>query len=464
MQRPTVSVIIPSWNRKELLKRAIDSVLKQEDVSLEILVCDDGSTDGGVEMVSSWPDSRVRLITGQHSGRPAVPRNRGIKAASGEWIAFLDDDDVWLPGKLHAQIAFAKEKGYKAVTTNALRSKPGEELSDYHTQHIPECCDFKTLLSVNYVITSSVIVESEFFKKVEGFPEDVSLTAYEDYALWLRISSISPFGYINKPYIIYTDLPTQSIRRLNNNEKKTQFKVCCNWISWAKLRGFRRNRLQVTKKMLKIILPGRIIDVLYKFKQYLINYILRKKHNEFPIDKFPNQLHLGCGNVKLPGFCNVDIVSTEATDIIDDISKLEKFPKNYAQEIYACHVLEHFAHAAIHDILRRWYDVLKPGGILRISVPDIDRIVKIYINNWQHFQTPGNTPWIGLIYGGQSSPYDFHKTGFNFCWLKFLLEKTGFHSVAEYPHEPHFAGNVNDASLAHVPFTEFLSLNILCYK
>ena len=182
------------------------------------------------------------------------------------------------------------------------------------------------------------------------------------------------------------------------------------------------------------------------------------------INKYPLKLHLGCGPVRLEGFCNVDIVPTPATDILDDVLTLKRFPDNYAEEIYACHVLEHFSHSEIPEILNRWYAVLKPGACLRISVPDIDRIVKIYTSNWEHFQTPGNSPWIGLLYGGQGSPYDFHKTGFNFCWLKYLMTNAGFKSIAEYPHEPHFAGIVQDASLASAPFGEFLSLNIQGYK
>jgi glycosyltransferase involved in cell wall biosynthesis len=73
--QPTVSVIIPTWNRKDMLKRAIENVLAQEGVSLEVLVCGDGSTDGSVEMVESWQDPRVRLISGPRAGRPAIPRN-----------------------------------------------------------------------------------------------------------------------------------------------------------------------------------------------------------------------------------------------------------------------------------------------------------------------------------------------------------------------------------------------------
>lgn len=110
-------------------------------------------------------------------------------------------------------------------------------------------------------------------------------------------------------------------------------------------------------------------------------------------------LYLGCGNIRLPGFLNVDILESHAVDLRDDISRLEKIPNNSIDLIYACHVLEHFSHADAIKVLQRWFEVLKPGGEMRVSVPDIDRIVDIYKRNWEHFQTPGNSPWIGLIYG-----------------------------------------------------------------
>ena len=181
-----------------------------------------------------------------------------------------------------------------------------------------------------------------------------------------------------------------------------------------------------------------------------------------PVDA--KRLHLGCGNIRLPNFCNVDILETQAVDVISDISKLDNFSDDSIEVIYACHVLEHFSHDDARKVLRRWFDVLKPNGELRISVPDIDRIVKIYHENWKHFQTPGNSPWIGLLYGGQGDPYDFHNTGFNFCWMCHLLGEIGYVNIAEYPHEPHFIPGVMDASLAKEPFGKFLSLNVVAHK
>jgi len=173
------------------------------------------------------------------------------------------------------------------------------------------------------------------------------------------------------------------------------------------------------------------------------------------------RLHLGCGTVRLPGFCNVDALPGPTVDVVADITRLDGFPDGCADLIYACHVLEHFAHDDIPPIFARWRRLLRPGGELRISVPDIDRIVRIYSDNWQHFQTPGHAPWIGLIYGGQKDAYDFHKTGFNFCWLAHLLREAGFEDPREYPHTPHFVPGTVDASLAHEPFGVFLSLNVV---
>lgn len=176
------------------------------------------------------------------------------------------------------------------------------------------------------------------------------------------------------------------------------------------------------------------------------------------------KLHLGCGDISIPGFVNVDALMTVATNLVSDITKLPEIEDGTVSEIYACHVLEHFSHDEVPVILARWYEVLKPGGLLRISVPDIDRIVKIYIANWKHFQTDGNAPWIGLIYGGQKDQYDFHKTGFNAVWLTKLLRDAGFMNIGEYPHEPHFCAGIVDNSLAKAPFEDFLSLNMLAVK
>jgi predicted SAM-dependent methyltransferase len=205
-------------------------------------------------------------------------------------------------------------------------------------------------------------------------------------------------------------------------------------------------------------LPGGVTEPGFKYVHAL------KKRLARPGTHTPRKLHLGCGEIHIEGYCNIDIDPLPTVDIVDDILSLRKFPENYAEQIYACHVLEHLGHAEVPKALGRWLAVLVPGGELRVSVPDIDRIVKIYSDNWVHFQTRGNSPWIGLLYGGQLDEYDYHKTGFNFCWTSMLLEEAGFVEIEEYPHEPHFIPGVTDGSLAREPFGKFLSLNIKARK
>src|SRR5207237_4177688 len=105
MSRPLVSAVIPVFNRVRSIGAAIDSALAQDMKELEVLVVDDGSTDATREVVGGHPDPRVRLIARERRGGAAAARNAGIAAAAGDYIAFLDSDDVWLPGKLAWQPA-----------------------------------------------------------------------------------------------------------------------------------------------------------------------------------------------------------------------------------------------------------------------------------------------------------------------------------------------------------------------
>jgi teichuronic acid biosynthesis glycosyltransferase TuaG len=226
----TISVIIPTWNRAATLAEAIQSVLAQTYPILEILVCDDGSTDHSQTLVEGFEDERVKWVAGPASGGPATPRNRGLALSKGDWLAFLDSDDQWHPEKLAQQMQFIKQTHLRALCSNGYRCIPGQPPTLFHapdrlsTYGISDILTFETLLHINYVICSSALLHRSLIADAHGFPEHPSLRAVEDYALWLRIAASVPFGYVSAPLVNYRDTPTESIRK-SDNEATQQRKL-----------------------------------------------------------------------------------------------------------------------------------------------------------------------------------------------------------------------------------------------
>lgn len=206
-----ISVIIPTFNRKEVLPRAINSVLKQKGVPLELIIVDDGSTE---KQDTGWrraddekqnslrpPLPAIRFLRLEENKGPAAARNVGIKEAKGEWIAFLDSDDEWKPGKLKAQLDFfEKNPDYEICQTeeiwvrNGVRVNPMKKHKKYAGWIFREC------LPLCIVSPSAVMMRRKLFDAVGLFDE--ALPACEDYDLWLRIASRYPIGLIEKPCLI----------------------------------------------------------------------------------------------------------------------------------------------------------------------------------------------------------------------------------------------------------------------
>lgn len=107
-----VSIIMPSWNTGKYIAQSIDSVLKQTYPNWELIIVDDCSTDNTDEVISNYTDKRIRYLKNSNNSGAALTRNRALREAQGEWIAFLDSDDLWLPPKLEHQIAFMEQNHY----------------------------------------------------------------------------------------------------------------------------------------------------------------------------------------------------------------------------------------------------------------------------------------------------------------------------------------------------------------
>jgi glycosyltransferase involved in cell wall biosynthesis len=196
---PSISVIIPTYNRAGKLKEAIDSVLAQDYDDFELIVVDDGSTDDTLQILKAY-GAKVKVIRQRNQGVSAA-RNRGIAAASGGLMAFLDSDDLWLPGKLTTQIDFFKKTPDALICQteeiwirNGVRVNPKERHRKYSGMI------FEQSLALCLVSPSAVMVRRGLFEKFGLFDE--SLPACEDYDMWLRVSCRCPVYLINKPLII----------------------------------------------------------------------------------------------------------------------------------------------------------------------------------------------------------------------------------------------------------------------
>jgi glycosyltransferase involved in cell wall biosynthesis len=196
-----ISVIIPTFNRAKLLVEAVDSVLAQRDVpeEVEIIVVDDGSTDNTCEVLETLA-GKICCIRQEHSGVSRA-RNLGISKAGGEWIAFLDSDDLWLPGKLCAQMKFFSYRPEMLLCqTDEIWMRNGKRINPrkYHRKPSGHC--FPLLLERCLVSPSSVVVHRTLFDLVGPFDE--SLPACEDYDLWLRVGCRFPLGLVEKPLVV----------------------------------------------------------------------------------------------------------------------------------------------------------------------------------------------------------------------------------------------------------------------
>ncbi len=195
--QPDISVIIPTYNRAHILPRALDSVLAQTQLPIEIIVVNDGSTDGTKSVLSNYPG--LKIIDQQHSGVSAA-RNIGLEHTNGEWIAFLDSDDEWLPEKLEQQWAAICNDDKLICHTEEIWIRNGKRVNPMkkhqkYGEYIYEKC-----LPLCVISPSSVMIHQSVFNDIGVFDE--SLEVCEDYDLWLRICSKYSTLFISEPLIV----------------------------------------------------------------------------------------------------------------------------------------------------------------------------------------------------------------------------------------------------------------------
>jgi glycosyltransferase involved in cell wall biosynthesis len=237
----TISVVIPCYNAERYIVATIESVLAQEQAGLEIIVVDDGSSDRSVELVrATFPQVRVEQ---QPNQGVAAARNNGIRVASGEWIAFVDADDIWLPGKLAAQLEQLAANpqcrmnycAWQVWTNDAPRPTPAylaelaQAVGDSARWDGPSGWIYPELLLDCVVWTSTVLAHRSLFDEIGNF--DPTLRVGEDYDLWLRASRVTPILRVARPYALYRIHPASIThsRPTENHRAKVIGRAMSQW-------------------------------------------------------------------------------------------------------------------------------------------------------------------------------------------------------------------------------------------
>jgi len=195
-----ISVIIPTFNRAQEVDRALQSVFKQSFKPHEIIVVDDGSTDETAKLIKQCYTGSVRYVYQSNSGVSRA-RNRGVSCAQGNWIAFLDSDDEWLPEKLLRQISSLSENpSISFCHTDEIWIRHGKRINPMHKHRKQGGWIYEKCLPLCVISPSSVLIKKDIFETLGGFDE--SLPACEDYDYWLRYCCRYPVLFVEEPLLI----------------------------------------------------------------------------------------------------------------------------------------------------------------------------------------------------------------------------------------------------------------------
>ena len=237
-----VSVIVPTYNRAHLVTETIDSILAQTFKDFELIVVDNESSDNTEEVIKSYTDRRIRYFRHQNNGLVAVNRNYGISKANGEYIAFCDDDDLWMPEKLERQVKLLdpnKELGL-VYSDSYIMDENGNLERDtlLSSSRLFRGNVFDKLFQMNCIPMLTVMIRREVLSRVGGF--DPKYIIAQDYDLWLRIADHYPIDFTKEPLAKYR-IHSGSVSRNQELAANEGFRLTEYWLDKkANLeRGFR---------------------------------------------------------------------------------------------------------------------------------------------------------------------------------------------------------------------------------
>lgn len=207
-----VSVVIPVYNREELIRTCIESVLQQTLKNLEVIVVDDCSTDKTVEVVNSIQDPRVLpCVCLEKNSGANYARNKGVSLATGTYIAFQDSDDVWLFDKLQKQLEYLEQGGFDFVFCGMERIDPFRGLKEYFPQYkFDERKEIqKQILYENCISSQCMFITKEMFETIKF---DNEIRRFQDWDFAIRASRVAKIGYLNEALVI-SEIQENSISR-----------------------------------------------------------------------------------------------------------------------------------------------------------------------------------------------------------------------------------------------------------
>lgn len=229
---PLFSVVIPTFDRAAKLRRALESLAAQTCADFEVLVCDDGSKDQSREVAAQFADSlELSYLWEENWGGPARPRNRGVAAARGEWVCFLDADDWWYPNKLETVLPRLGEADFIyhdfAIEGDSGPRKIGKRSRQLHP---PAFADLMTVGCS--IVTSSVCVKRSLLEEAGGFAEEKELVAIEDFDLWLRIARLTErFLHLPLPLGVYW-VDDANISSFSQKYIDRESRVCSRYLAY----------------------------------------------------------------------------------------------------------------------------------------------------------------------------------------------------------------------------------------
>ena len=207
MSAPKVSVLLPVFNADRYLRLAIDSILAQTFTDFELIIINDGSTDGSRQILESYVDPRIQLIHQANAGLP-ISLNRAIKLARGQYLARQDADDVSLPSRLSEQVHFLDAHPHCALLGTAAQIIEEDTLSQRTLSHPTDNGEIQIkLLFYNCFVHSSVMLRKTALDQSGLYPEDPNKFPPEDYDLWLRIAQHGNVNNLQKVLLHYRELP-----------------------------------------------------------------------------------------------------------------------------------------------------------------------------------------------------------------------------------------------------------------